>query len=89
MLISEPFPFVLKGESANMYVLRNDGYCWGRIKFDSSPDQLDVPSLLKDYYDSPDDEAAAAFIRLAHNGKTEDITGWEHILSHFLDRVLA
>jgi hypothetical protein len=63
MNISEPFPFTLAQKPARLYVLRNDGYCWGRV-IDHAGLEWDV-STHHDYYGEPDEIAAEAFIRKA------------------------
>lgn len=75
MLISQAFPFKLKGAPAEMRVLRNNGYCWGRVIFtDRRRAQLDVGSRL-DLYEQDDVYAAEVFIRKALRGGAEPIAG--------------
>lgn len=75
MLISQAFRFTLKGAPADMRVVRNNGYCWGRIVFpDRRRAQLDVSSRF-DLYWRADDYAAEVFIRKALRGGTEPIAG--------------
>jgi hypothetical protein len=77
--ISEPFPFTFQGAPARLYVLRNDGFCWGRIVRDNAPDgeegaQLDV-STHYDQYDKADEDAAECLMDAARNGHAEPIAG--------------
>lgn len=77
MLISEAFALKFNGRPANMRVIRNDGYCWGRlICLDGT--EFDV-STARDHYDDDDDKAARAFIRAAQRGNVDDPSGWEGI----------
>ena len=70
MLISElVVPFTYEGKPAQMYVLRNDGYCWGRIVTESGQ-ELDVTTEA-DHYDQEDEIAADAFIEAALGGAAE------------------
>lgn len=58
MLISSPRRTIYKDTEARLFVLRNNGYCWGRLVL---PDQtqFDVePPDGKDPYDWPDWDAA-------------------------------
>jgi hypothetical protein len=64
MLISQGVPFVYRGQQAEMQVVRNDGYCWGR--FMVGEESFDV-STAADHYEQPDDEASAAFVRASRN----------------------
>lgn len=64
MFISASIEFRFKDAPAHMYVLREDGYCWGRI-IDATGAQWDLHSQ-RDYYDEPDEDAANAFIRRSH-----------------------
>jgi hypothetical protein len=73
MNISEATAFTYKGKSAEMYVLRNNGYCWGRV-ITSRGLQLDV-STRRDHYDREDGDAANAFIRKAKRGGVEPMAG--------------
>lgn len=75
MIISEAFPFTLKKQPAQMYVVRNDGFCWGRLVLEDGT-EYDVESK-RDRYDYDDDEAAASFIYLAKRGMIEEpMSSW-------------
>lgn len=63
MLISQAFPLTYDRKPAQMRVLRNDGYCWGRL-ITADGAQLDV-ATARDHYDDCDEDAAASFIRAA------------------------
>lgn len=63
MMISHAVPFTYKGQDAQMRVLRNNGYCWGRMVL-ADGTEVDV-STNTDHYDDTDTEAAEAFIRAA------------------------
>ena len=64
MIISDAFPFEVRGTTALMRVVRNDGYCWGNMTVGAV--QVDV-STRSDQYDKTDEEAARAFMRAAKN----------------------
>lgn len=53
MLISHARDLTFRNEPAELYVLRSDGFCWGRLKtktadFDVNPEE--------DWYDYPDED---------------------------------
>ena len=64
MIASESFPFVFRRKPATLTVMRNNGYCWGRIDAPHQSKPLDVITA-RDWYEFPDEEAAQAFIRKA------------------------
>lgn len=68
MIESHSEPFVFRGKPARMSVIRNNAACWGRIRFDDNSPELDVEPR-RDWYESDDYEAIAAFIRMARNGR--------------------
>ena len=63
-------PCTIKGKPAHMVVVRNDGFCWGIARIDGTKQQLDV-FPKRDYYDSDDATAHAAFERWANRHKLE------------------
>lgn len=64
------------GKPAQLSVIRNDGYCWGRIRFqDDREPQLDVMTR-KDCYDDDDTAALDTFERAAKRGRVEPAVGW-------------
>jgi hypothetical protein len=73
MQISEGFPVTFRGAPAQLHILRNDGYCWGRLvtasgeQFDVSPAEEDL-----DLYDYADGDAATV---LETTGVIQPITG--------------
>lgn len=74
MIESTAVDFEYKGEPAKMAVLRNNGYCWGRIY--QGKECLDV-TIRKDWYDYSDEDAAQAFIRAARReSNVEPAAGW-------------
>lgn len=70
MISSGPFPFKYKGQPAQLYIMRNNGVCWGRMVLKTG-EEFDV-STARDHYDSLDSDAAVAFInkvrRTGHDG---------------------
>jgi hypothetical protein len=63
MLISAPFPFEHAGQPAQLRVLRNDGFCWGRIVL-ADGTNLDVGIEEADWYDLTDTDAAQVILEL-------------------------
>jgi hypothetical protein len=60
----------------SLSVIRNDGYCWGRIVLPSGR-QLDVSSGETDLYDLPDEDALDIFEELAEDAdNVEEAVGW-------------
>jgi hypothetical protein len=74
MLMTDAFNITYKGEPAKLYVMRNDGYCWGRV-VTKDGEELDAITR-KDYYDQEDEVAAVAFERAAKRGNVESAAGW-------------
>jgi hypothetical protein len=74
MISVGPFPARIKGEEAQIHVLRNNGFCWGRVVFKDGR-EFDV-GTNRDYYDQEDEVAAEHFERLARRGKMEAPAGW-------------
>lgn len=72
MIFSEAFPFTYKGRPAQLRVIRNNGFCWGRIVCKRGG-ELDVWTRSDQYERT--DEAAAAFIRAAKRGSVEPAVG--------------
>jgi len=85
MFASTPYRVTVKGQPVELYVMRNDGECWGRILPTVGP-ELDVSSRV-DVYDWSDEDAASMLLRRAQRGHTEPAAGWpmrtesaEHVL---------
>lgn len=75
MIFSEAFPITIKGKPAQVRVVRNNGYCWGRVIFKDGK-EFDV-SIQRDHYERIDEEAAASFERAAKRGKLlEPLGSW-------------
>lgn len=70
MLISHPRHLVLKRRAARLYVLRNNGYCWGRLIFDGG-EEHDIVTRA-DLYDRQDEEALDALERKARRSGFEE-----------------
>jgi hypothetical protein len=70
MLISEGHEFSFRKQPATMTVLRNDGYCWGRIET-ADGQRFDV-STGKDWYDYDDESAAEGFVRASRRSSNVD-----------------
>jgi hypothetical protein len=68
VIFSDAFPTTLRDLPCNVYVARNDGFCWGVAVFADGVAR-DI-TVRKDWYDYPDEDAAEAFIRKArrHDG---------------------
>jgi hypothetical protein len=62
MILSDPFPFALKGKSALLRVVRNNGHCWGEIRCGAERHRID--SRL-DLYERTDEQAANVLIAAA------------------------
>lgn len=73
MIHSDAYDVRYKGKPAKLYVLRNEGECWGRLV--TADAEYDVVTK-RDQYDQPDDVAATAFARAAGQG-TLPPAGWE------------
>ena len=63
MICSEPFHYTLRGRPINLFILRTDGYCWGRIVL-ASGENFDVEDIDSDMYDW--DDAGAAELIVNH-----------------------
>lgn len=60
---------LIKGQPAQVHVVRNNGACWGRIVLkDGAEHDVDT---ARDWYDQEDEEAAAAFVRKARSRPRE------------------
>lgn len=66
MLISHARRITFRGKSADLRVLRNDGYCWGLLV--DGVNAFDV-STRRDHYGRIDEDALDAFERAARNPK--------------------
>lgn len=74
MTESEAVGFEYKGKPAKMSVMRNDGYCWGRIR--QGDVQLDVETD-DDLYDETDAGALDVLIQAAGNpNNVSSAEGW-------------
>jgi hypothetical protein len=66
MLISKSLSVTHEGKPATLVVLRNDGFCWGRLQAASG--DLDVlPDF--DLYDETDDTALDILARIVATGE--------------------
>jgi hypothetical protein len=74
MIFSPPYPFEFRKQPAQMYVVRNDGFCWGRIVLKDGTN-YDV-ATQRDHYERIDEEAAEAFMNKARRGVEEPISSW-------------
>lgn len=74
MFASNPCKVTVKGQPVELYVMRNNGDCWGRIVPADGP-ELDVSSRV-DVYDWADEDAASMLLRRAQRGHTEPAAGW-------------
>lgn len=57
MIRSGPFHYTLLGRPVNLLILRNAGYCWGRLVF-AGGENFDVGGTERDLYDWDDASAA-------------------------------
>jgi hypothetical protein len=73
-LWSDPFSFRLHNKPAVVYVVRNNGECWGRIVTEGGT-EYDV-STRKDWYDQEDLSAAMAFANRARGEHLDPPAGW-------------
>jgi hypothetical protein len=71
MILSEAFRL---RNGAALYVMRNNGDCWGRI-VTADGEERDVYGR-SDQYNAPDHEAAEYFERQFRRGKSEPAVGW-------------
>jgi hypothetical protein len=76
MIASPGYTFEWHGKAATLYVLRNDGYCWGRL-VDHTGKEFDVLGEA-DLYDCEDSEAFARLADWANDDPTSvsDAHGW-------------
>jgi hypothetical protein len=64
---TDAIPITFRGKLADLCVIRNDGYCWGRITT-AAGEQFDVsPIEDEDLYDSDDVDARQRFEELARD----------------------
>ena len=76
MISSDAVTFTYKGKPATLCVMRNNGYCWGRIVCQDGT-QWDVMHIHKDMYEQPDEDVLEAYIRLSRNPKcVNPAVGW-------------
>lgn len=76
MIESASKAITYQGKPARISVMRNDGFCWGRIRLADDGTQLDV-TTRRDQYDEPDEVALAAFIRASQRPqRVEPAVGW-------------
>ncbi|MCC6248470.1 MAG: hypothetical protein IT499_12040 [Rubrivivax sp.] len=73
MFSSDGRQITYKGRPALLFVLRNNGECWGRLVVGG--EELDV-CTTRDHYDDDDATALAAFERAARRGRVEATAGW-------------
>ncbi len=74
MLESNEVDIDFNGKPAKLAVMRNNGYCWGRIRQDGQ--QFDVMTET-DWYDLPDDEVEEACIQAAKDPtNVQPAVGW-------------
>ena len=62
MILSDPFPFALKGKPALLRVVRNNGACWGEIRCGAQRFRVET---RRDLYERTDEDAANALINVA------------------------
>lgn len=74
MLISAGRQIAYRGQRALLFVLRNNGDCWGRLVVDGGG-EFDVVTA-RDYYERSDEVALCAFERAAKRGRVEPAVGW-------------
>ncbi len=76
MVESESRAITHNGKAAQLSVMRNDGQCWGRIRFDGDAQaQLDVVTE-RDCYEDADSVALDTFEHAAKQGQVEPAAGW-------------
>jgi hypothetical protein len=75
VIASDPIPVTIKGRAAQMRVIRNSGFCWGRIIY---PDNMEADvHPQRDFYNWTDEEAVRAMERHANRkGTTEVLGSW-------------
>lgn len=71
MLISHSRDITFRGKPARLYVLRNNGYCWGRV-VDDRGNEWDI-STQADHYDDTDEDALDAFQSASHRGRCIEV----------------
>lgn len=75
MISSDARPITYRGKPALLYVIRNDGFCWGRVVLPDGTN-LDV-NTAADHYHRDDESALDAFERATkHTHKVEPAVGW-------------
>ena len=65
MQLSAPITIQFRGHDAQLRVVRNEAFCWGRIT--ARGEQLFDVNPPRDLYDQPDDKALAALAGYAHD----------------------
>lgn len=76
MIESNARDITIQGKPGRLSVIRNNGYCWGRIRFAGKDEkQLDV-FTKRDHYERTDEEALDSFERAAKRGQVEEAVGW-------------
>lgn len=84
MIRSKRYEAEYDGERCDLYVMRSDGSCWGRLvledgwNYDVDPGWYDEPEIPIDPYCWDDDDAAELFRRNAalHLGTISEAQGW-------------
>lgn len=73
-LISAPESFTFRKRPARMYVVRNDGFCYGRLCVTQPSGVIHEHDVAtkRDYYERDDADAAQAFINAARRGNFEE-----------------
>ncbi|MBT2325506.1 hypothetical protein J7E62_24540 [Variovorax paradoxus] len=67
MIMSDAVAVTFRGEPATLRVMRNDGYCWGRIvAYDKQQFDVSVPDD-EDVYDDCDEHALERFEECMHD----------------------
>lgn len=75
MIESHTIRIRYRKQPASLSVMRNDGYCWGRL-ITAGGEKLDV-FTRRDHYEENDTDALEAFERAARNPRCVDkAEGW-------------
>jgi hypothetical protein len=67
MILSEKFPFIYRGARAWLWIVRNNGYCWG--EFETLSRERFSVSVRADLYERIDEDAARILIRATRRSR--------------------
>lgn len=82
MIFSQAHQIIMGGEFAQLRVVRNDGFCWGRVVRQNGVNlDVELPAEV-DLYDEPDAAAVASMEALLQSGQAVLV---DPLSSHYFD----